>query len=68
VEFTAKVDGTGDAISPASHDANGATFTGLSVEADHSLVVYRGGTVWFTITAQPPSGSGDDFESQQFVL
>jgi len=49
VEFTAKVDGTGDAISPSSHDANGATFTGLNVAAGHSLVVYHGGTVWFTI-------------------
>ena len=59
VEFTAKVDGAGDAISPASHDANGATFTGLSVEAGHNLVVYHGGTVWFTITAQ---ASGDPNE------
>ena len=59
VEFTAKVDGAGDAISPISHDANGATFTGLSVEAGHSLVVYHGGTVWFTITAQD---SGDPNE------
>ena len=59
VEFTAKVDGAGDAISPASHDANGATFTGLSVEAGHSLVVYHGGTVWFTVTAQD---SGDPNE------
>ena len=59
VEFTAKVDGAGDAISPASHDANGATFTGLNVVAGHSLVVYHGGTVWFTITAQD---SGDPNE------
>ena len=59
VTFTAKVDGTGEAISPTSHDANGATFTGLNVAAGHSLVVYRGGTVWFTITAQA-SGGGDD--------
>jgi len=59
VEFTAKVDGAGDAISPASHDANGATFTGLNVEAGHSLVVYHGGTVWFTVTAQD---SGDPNE------
>ena len=57
VEFTAKVDGTGDAISPTSHDANGATFSDLNVEAGHNLVVYRGGTVWFTVTAQ---ASGDD--------
>ena len=28
VTFTAKVDGTGDAINPTSHDANGATFNG----------------------------------------
>ena len=59
VTFTAKVDGTGDAIIPTSHDANGATFTGLNVEAGHSLVVYRGGAVWFTVTAQA-SGGGDD--------
>lgn len=59
VVFTAKVDGTGEAINPTSHDANGATFTGLSVAAGHSLVVYRGGTVWFTVTAQA-SGGGDD--------
>jgi len=56
VVFTAKVDGTGDVINPTSHDANGATFSGLNVEAGHSLVVYRDGTVWFTITAYPPSG------------
>ena len=56
VVFTAKVDGTGDAINPSSHDANGASFTGLSVAAGHSLTVYRGGTVWFTITAQAPGG------------
>jgi hypothetical protein len=60
VTFTAKVDGTGDAISPTSHDANGATFTGLNVATGHSLVVYRGGTVWFTITAQDPDEPGDD--------
>ena len=59
VAFTAKVDGTGEAISPTSHDANGASFTGLNVEASHSLVVYRGGSVWFTVTAQPPSGGED---------
>ena len=41
-------------------DANGASFTGLNVEAGHSLVVYRGGNVWFTITAQPASGDDDD--------
>ena len=56
VVFTAKVDGTGDAINPSSHDANGASFTGLSVAAGHSLTIYRGGTVWFTITAQAPGG------------
>ena len=61
VAFTAKVDGTGDAINPTSHNANGATFSGLNVEAGHSLVVYRGGTLWFTITAQEPdSGGGFD--------
>ena len=59
VTFTAKVDGTGDAINPTSHNANSATFTGLNVEAGHSLVVYRGGNVWFTITAQA-SGGGTD--------
>lgn len=56
VVFTAKVDGTGDAINPSSHDANGASFTGLSVAAGHSLTIYRGGAVWFTITAQAPDG------------
>ena len=57
VAFTAKVDGTGDAISPTSHDATGASFTGLNVAAGHSLVVCRNGTVWFTVTAQD---SGDN--------
>ena len=61
VAFTAKVDGTGEAISPTSHDANGATFSGLNVAANHSLVVYRGGTVWFTITALAPGDDGDDY-------
>ena len=60
VEFSAKVDGTGDAISPTSHDANGATFTGLNVEAGHSLVVYHGGTAWFTITAQDSGDGGNE--------
>ena len=60
VVFTAKVDGTGEAINPTSHDANGASFTGLNVEAGHSLVVYHDGTTWFTITAQAPDG-GDDY-------
>ena len=59
VTFTAKVDGAGDAINPTSHDATSATFTGLNVEAGHSLVVYRGGTVWFTITAQASGGGVD---------
>ena len=59
VEFSAKVDGTGDAISPTSHDANGATFSDLNVAAGHNLVVYRGGTAWFTVTAQD---SGDPNE------
>ena len=58
VVFTAKVDGTGDAINPTSHDANGASFMGLNVEAGHNLVVYHDGTVWFTVTAMAPS-SGD---------
>ena len=57
VAFTAKVDGTGDAISPTSHDATGASFTGLNVATGHSLVVYRNGTAWFTVTAQD---SGDN--------
>jgi len=61
VVFTAKVDGTGEAINPTSHDANGATFTGLNVEAGHNLVIYRGGSVWFTITAQS-SGGGEEIE------
>ena len=38
--------------------ASGATFSGLNVEAGHSLVVYHGGTVWFTVTAEA-SGSPD---------
>ena len=59
VAFTAKVDGTGDVINPTSHDANGASFTGLDVAADHNLVVYRGGTAWFTVIAQ---SSDDDLE------
>ena len=59
VVFTAKVDGTGEAINPASHNANGASFTALNVEAGHSLVVYRSGTTWFTITAQA-GGTDDD--------
>ena len=60
VAFTAKVDGTGDAINPTSHDANGASFTGLNVEAGHSLSVYRGGTLWFTITAQAADDDAGD--------
>ena len=52
VTFTAKVDGTGDTINPTSHDANGASFTGLNVAANHSLMVYHGGTLWFTVSAQ----------------
>ena len=59
--FTAKVDGTGEAINPTSYDANGATFTGLNVETGHNLVIYRGGNVWFTITALS-SGGGDGSE------
>jgi hypothetical protein len=60
VEFSAKVDGTGDAISPTSHDANGATFSDLNVAAGHNLVVYRGGTAWFTITAQASGDGGNE--------
>lgn len=60
VEFSAKVDGTGDAISPTSHDANGATFSDLNVAAGHNLVVYRGGTAWFTITAQDSGDGGNE--------
>ena len=56
VAFTAKVDGAGDAINPTSHDANGASFTGLNVAAGHRLMIYRGGNLWFTITAQDSSG------------
>ena len=59
VVFTAKVDGTGDAINPASHDANGAAFTGLNVEVGHSLMVYHGSTLWFTITAKSANGGED---------
>ena len=62
VTFTAKVDGTGDAINPTSHDANGATFTGLNVTAGQRLVVYHGDTVWFTITAQDSDGGTDSDE------
>ena len=62
VAFTAKMDGTGEAISPTSHDANGASFTGLNVEANHSLMVYRGGNLWFTITAHAPNDEGGDAE------
>ena len=60
IEFTAKVDGTGDAFSPTSHDANGATFSGLNVSGGHNIVFYHGGTVWFTVTAQAdgPSQEG----------
>ena len=60
IEFSAKVDGTGDAISPTSHDANGATFSGLNVSGGHNIVFYHGGTVWFTVTAQAdgPSQEG----------
>ena len=60
VAFTAKVDGTGDAISPTSHDATGASFTGLNVAAGHSLMVYRNGTTWFTITAQASGDGGNE--------
>ena len=62
VVFTAKVDGTGDVINPTSHDANGASFTGLNVAASHSLMVYRGGNLWFTITAHAPNDEGGDAE------
>lgn len=58
VVFTAKVDGTGEAINPATHDASGALFTDLNVDAGHSLVVYRGGSAWFTVSAQ--ASGGDD--------
>ena len=60
VTFTAKLDGTGEAINPTSHDASGASFTGLNVEADHSLVVYRGSAVWFTINARSSSEELDE--------
>ena len=59
VAFTAKIDGTGDAINPTSHDANGASFTGLNIAAGHSLMVYRNGNLWFTISAR---GNGDNEE------
>jgi len=62
VAFTAKVDGTGDAINPTSHDANGASFTGLNVQAGHHLVVYHGGTTWFTVTAQDAGGGGNEVD------
>ncbi len=60
VEFTAKVDGTGDAISPTSHDAFGATFSGLNVADGHSIVIYRSGSVWFTVTAQASGGPSQE--------
>ena len=60
VTFTAKVDGTGDAINPTSHDATGASFTGLNVEANHNLVVYRNGSVWFTISSYSGGSGGFD--------
>ena len=60
VEFTAKVDGTGDAISPTSHDAFGATFSGLNVTDGHSIVIYRSGSVWFTVTAQSSGGPSQE--------
>ena len=62
VAFTAKIDGTGDAINPTSHDANGASFTGLNVAAGQSLMVYRGGNLWFTITAHAPNDESGDME------
>ena len=62
VTFTAKVDGTGDAINPTSHDASGATFTGLNVTAGQRLVVYHGDTVWFTIAARDSDGGTDSDE------
>ena len=60
VVFTAKIDGAGEAINPTSHSASGAAFTGLNVAAGHTLVVYHGGTAWFTITAQDPDDGGGD--------
>ena len=60
VTFTAKVDGTGDAISPTSHDAFGATFSGLNVADGHSIVIYRSGSVWFTVTAQSSGGPSQE--------
>ncbi len=59
ITFTAKIDGTGDAINPTSHSASGATFTGLSVATGHSLMVYRDGSVWFTVTARSAGGNDD---------
>ena len=54
-----KTDGTGDAINPTSHSASDATFSGLSVATGHSLVVYRDGSVWFTVTARSAGGNDD---------
>ena len=59
ITFTAKIDGTGDAINPTSHSASGATFSGLSVATGHSLVIYRDGSVWFTVTARSAGGNDD---------
>ena len=63
----AGVNGTGSTedVAPSqptystSATINGATFSDLNVAAGHNLVVYRGGTAWFTITAQD---SGDPNE------
>ena len=60
VVFTAKVDGTGEPISPTSHDASGASFTGLNVTSGHRLVVYRGGAVWFSVTAQTDDATNSE--------
>lgn len=49
----------GNILFALSHDAGGATFSGLNVASGHSLVVYRGGNVWFTVTSQASSGGTD---------
>ena len=54
---TALVDGTGAAITPVK-TASSITFSGLNVEAGHSLVVKKDGATWFTVNAAAP-GSDD---------
>lgn len=54
---TALVDGTGAAITPTK-TATAITFSGLNVEAGHSLVVKKGTATWFTVTAETGGSDG----------